>query len=31
VVLATGRTVHASLGRDGRPKRLPERVKALFS
>jgi acyl-CoA thioester hydrolase len=31
VVLATGRTVHASLGRDGRPKRLPERVTALFS
>ena len=31
MVLATGRTVHASLGPDGRPKRLPERVRALFS
>ena len=30
-VLATGRTVHASLDRDGRPCRLPERVRALFA
>src|SRR5688572_25953406 len=29
-VLATGHTVHASLDRDGRPRRLPERVKPLF-
>ncbi len=29
-VSATGRTVHASLGRDGRPRRLPARVKELF-
>jgi acyl-CoA thioester hydrolase len=29
-VLATGHTVHASLDRTGRPRRLPERVTALF-
>ena len=29
--LATGRTVHAALGRDGRPCRLPERVKGFFA
>jgi acyl-CoA thioester hydrolase len=28
--LATGRTVHAALDREGRPRRLPERVRALF-
>lgn len=30
IVSATGRTVHASLDRGGRPRRLPERVKELF-
>ena len=30
-VIATGRTVHASLDRDGRPRRLPERVKAALA
>jgi acyl-CoA thioesterase FadM len=30
-VLAAGRTVHASLDRDGRPCRLPERVRNLFA
>jgi acyl-CoA thioester hydrolase len=29
--IATGRTVHASLDRDGRPVRLPERVRHLFA
>ena len=29
-VLATGHTVHATLGRDGRPCRLPARARALF-
>lgn len=29
-VLATGRTVHASLDRDGRPCRLPDRVRGFF-
>ena len=29
--VATGHTVHASLDRDGRPCRLPERVRALFA
>jgi acyl-CoA thioester hydrolase len=29
--LATGTTVHATLGRNGRPCRLPERVRTLFS
>lgn len=28
--LATGRTVHAALDKDGRPRRLPERVRALL-
>jgi acyl-CoA thioester hydrolase len=28
--LATGVTVHATLDRDGRPRRLPERVRALL-
>jgi len=31
VLLATGHTVHAVLGRDGRPRRLPEHVRAIFS
>jgi acyl-CoA thioester hydrolase len=30
VSLATGRTVHAGLDRDGRPCRLPPRVRAIF-
>jgi acyl-CoA thioester hydrolase len=30
VALAGGRTVHASLDRDGRPKRLPDRIRELF-
>jgi len=30
-VLATGSTVHATLDRAGKPRRLPERVRALFS
>jgi acyl-CoA thioester hydrolase len=30
ITLATGRTMHASLDRDGRPRRLPERVWALL-
>jgi acyl-CoA thioester hydrolase len=29
--LATGRTVHASIDRDGRPSRLPDRVRDLFA
>jgi acyl-CoA thioesterase FadM len=29
--LATGRTVHASLDRAGRPCRLPQRVRSLFA
>ena len=29
--LAVGHTVHAALDRDGRPRRLPERVQELFS
>lgn len=29
--LATGMTMHAALDRDGRPRRLPERVRSLFS
>lgn len=28
--LVTGRTVHAGVDKDGRPCRLPERVRALF-
>jgi acyl-CoA thioester hydrolase len=31
VTLATGSTVHATLGRDGRPCRLPDRVRGLFA
>jgi acyl-CoA thioester hydrolase len=31
VVLATGYTVHASLDRDGRPCRLPERLRQVLS
>ena len=30
-VLALGHTVHATVDRDGRPVRMPERVKDLFS
>jgi len=30
VALAAGRTVHAGLDRDGRPCRLPSRVRAIF-
>jgi len=30
-VLATGSTVHATLDRDGKPCRLPESARALFS
>jgi acyl-CoA thioester hydrolase len=30
-VIATGRTMHAALDRDGRPCRLPERVKGLLT
>jgi acyl-CoA thioester hydrolase len=29
-VLATGRTVHAALDRDGRPCRLPARIRDMF-
>jgi len=29
-LLATGRTVHATLDRAGRPSRLPDRVRGLF-
>jgi acyl-CoA thioesterase FadM len=28
---AIGRTVHAALGRDGRPCRLPDRVREAFA
>ena len=31
VTLATGHTVHATISRDGRPVRMPDRVKDLFS
>jgi acyl-CoA thioester hydrolase len=31
VLLATGYTVHASLDRDGRPCRLPDRVRQLLT
>ena len=31
VLLATGQTVHASLDRNGRPCRLPDRVRQLLS
>ncbi len=30
-LIASGHTIHATLGRDGRPCRLPQRVKELFS
>jgi len=30
-LLVTGHTIHATIGRDGRPCRLPERVKGLFA
>jgi acyl-CoA thioester hydrolase len=30
-LLATGRTVHATLDRGGRPARLPDRVRGLFT
>jgi acyl-CoA thioester hydrolase len=30
-LIASGRTVHASLDRDGRPRRLPQRVRELFT
>jgi acyl-CoA thioester hydrolase len=30
-LLATGHTVHATIDRDGRPVRMPERVKELFA
>ena len=29
-LLAAGHTVHASLDRSGRPRRLPERIKSIF-
>ena len=31
VVLATGHTVHATIDRQGRPTRMPDRVKDLFA
>jgi len=31
LTLVTGHTVHATIDRDGRPCRLPERVKGLFA
>lgn len=31
MVVATGSTVHAAVDRDGRPRRLPERVKGLLA
>jgi acyl-CoA thioester hydrolase len=31
VVAATGRTVHAALDRDGKPCRLPERIREVFA
>ena len=31
LTVATGRTVHASIDRSGRPCRLPDRVKGLFT
>ena len=30
-VAASGRTVHAALGRDGRPCRLPDRIREVFA
>jgi acyl-CoA thioester hydrolase len=29
--MATGRTVHASIDREGRPARLPDRVRGIFA
>jgi acyl-CoA thioester hydrolase len=29
-IVATGRTAHAALGRDGRPCRLPDRIREAF-
>jgi acyl-CoA thioesterase FadM len=29
--VASGHTVHAALGRDGRPVRLPERIRKVFA
>ena len=29
--LAAGHTIHAALDRDGRPRRLPDRVRAFFA
>jgi hypothetical protein len=31
LTLVTGHTVHVTIDRDGRPQRLPERVKDLFA
>lgn len=31
VLLATGHTVHATIDRDGRPVRMPDRIKDLFA
>jgi acyl-CoA thioesterase FadM len=31
LLVATGRTMHASIDRGGRPCRLPDRVKELFT
>jgi acyl-CoA thioester hydrolase len=31
VVAAAGRTLHAALGRDGRPCRLPDRIREAFA
>jgi acyl-CoA thioester hydrolase len=31
ITLATGMTMHAALDRNGRPRRLPDRVRTLFS
>ena len=31
VLLATGHTVHATIDREGRPMRMPDRVKDLFA
>jgi acyl-CoA thioester hydrolase len=30
-ILADGHTVHASLDQSGRPRRLPDRIRSLFS
>ena len=31
ILAASGRTVHAALGRDGRPCRLPDRIRGAFA